>query len=232
MSNGSDSGQDDDIDFGPYLQQYLAGDEHALDALPPRERELALQLAPAFEFDPDGNSPNTIGSAAHAPPLEQDPIAIALGLVAGPHDVLSSKQLQRARKAAHIDLKEFVKRLQDRAWDVTVEEAFRWHSTDTNIAPALMKAIAETLNVSLRSLRGKRVGKDNTNLGAVLDDATIASYLAEWANETGEGPADVRDRVKRTLASASYRNRSDISREEVLTILRALRRIDPGGASS
>ncbi|PZS34385.1 MAG: hypothetical protein DLM58_05810 [Pseudonocardiales bacterium] len=59
----------------------------------------------------------------------------------------------------------------------------------------------------------------------------VANYLIEWATETGEEPAEVRDRVKRTLASASYRNHADISRDEVLAILRTLRHIDPGGAS-
>lgn len=232
MSNGSDSSQDDDIDFGPYLQRYVAGDEHALDTLPSRERELALRLAPAFELERhDDTVDSSTSSAAQAPSLEQDPIAIALGLVPGPEDVLSSRALQRARKAAHINLDVLVRRLQERTWDVTVEEVFGWHRTDTKVAPALMKAIAETLDVPVRSLRGAAVGKIDISLSVVLDDEAIANYLIEWATETGEKPAEVRDRVKRTLASATYRNHADISRDEVLAILRALRRIDPGGAN-
>lgn len=227
MTDGSDSGQDDGIDFGPYLQRYLAGDAHALEALPEREREVALLLAPAFELDDDADSTSNVSRTS---PLEQDPIAIALGLVPGPGDVLSSRALQRARQAARLDLEDLVQRLQDRAWDVTVEEVFNWHRADTQLAPALMKAIAATLDVPLRSLRGAAVGKRGTTLEAVLDDATIAAYLAEWATDTGEDPSDVRDRARRTLASASYRNQADISRTEILAILRALRRIDPGGA--
>lgn len=228
MTDRSETGRDDGIDFGPYLKRYLAGDARALEALPERERRLALLLAPAFELHDDAESASA--ALPQGPPLEQDPVAIALGLVPGPDDVLSARVLQHARKAAHLDLEELVQRLQDRAWDVTVEEVFDWHRADTQLAPALMKAIAAVLDIPFRNLRSPVIAMRSASLEGVLDDATIAAYLAEWAADTGEDPSDVRDRARRTLASASYRNRADISREEILAILRALRRIDLGGA--
>ncbi len=235
MTSGSDGGRgESDFDFGPFLQRYLAGDEQALKALPVRERELALKLAPAFDPERDATTDavntDTTSTAGQAPPLELDPIAIALGLVPGPDDVLSSHRLQSARKAARIDLSELVRLLQDRGWDVSATEVLRWHSADTQLAPALLNALAETLDVPVRSLRGKRARTSALSLGAFLDDAIIANYLAEWAHETGEDPAGVREHAQRTLASLSFRNQATVSRDDVLAILRALRRIDPGSA--
>lgn len=232
MTTGSDQGESD-FDFGPALQRYLAGDEQALEALPVGERELALTLAPAFDPERyastyEGNDPtNSAGQA----PLELDPIAIALGLIPGPDDVLSSHRLQRARKKARIDLSELVQRLQDRGWDVRATEVLRWHSADSELAPALLNAVAETLAVQVDALRGSRVRDKALDLSIFFDDATIASFLAEWAYETGKDPGGVREHARHTLASLNFRNQATVSRDDVLAILRALRRFGPGDAS-
>lgn len=217
------------FDFGPFLQRYLAGDEHALDTLPKRERDLALLLAPAFVPEHDTDTP---GVGQGPPPQALDPIAIALGLVPGPDDVLSGKRLQTVRKQARLDLRQLVERLQQRGWDVDAVQVLGWHTTDTALAPALMEAIAETLDVPVRTLRGAPPRYSAASAGGFLEDATIEAYLSDWAAEIGQDPADVRERAQRTLASLNFRNQSDISRDDVLAILRALRRIDSGDAST
>ena len=227
-SSGHDRG-DGNLDFGPFLQRYLAGDDHALDTLPERERELALTLAPAFS--PEDHA-ETTGAERGAPPRALDPIAIALGLVAGPSDVLSGRQLQAARKRARLDLRQLVEVLQQRGWDVSASQVLDWHSNNTTLAPALMNAIAETLHVPVQALRGAPPRYSTSVAGDFLDDAIIASFLSDWAAETGQDPAGMRERAQRTLASLNFRNQDSISRDDVLAILRALRRIDPGGTGS
>lgn len=229
-SSDNRGGQGDEaFDFGPYLQRYLAGDDAALEALPKRERELALMLAPAFEPEPEHET-DTADTDQGAPPRALDPIAIALGLVPGPDDVLSGKRLQSARQRARLDLRQLVGLLQQRGWDIDARQVLAWHSADTSLAPALINAIAETLDVPVRALRGaapRSAGTDD-----FLNDAIIEKYLNDWAIEEGEDMSDVLERARRTLASLNFRNQDDISRDDVLAILRALRRIDPGGISS
>lgn len=229
MTTSDDSPQDDEnFDFGPFLQRYLAGDHRALETLPERERDLALMLAPAFEPEPDTN----VASAERsAPPRELDPVAIALGLVPGPDDVLSGNQLQNARQRARLDLRQFVELLQQRGWDVNAPQVLAWHSTNTTLAPALINAIAETLDVPVRTLRGAPPRYSAASAGDFFNDAVIESYLSDWAAETGQDLTGVRERAQRTLASLNFRNGDKISRDDVLAILRVLRRIDPGGGT-
>lgn len=224
----SDNGDEDLIDFGPFLQRYLAGDEHALETLPARERQLAMTLAPAFAADDDSDAETDRPTQR---PRELDPIALALGLVPGPDDVLSASKLQSARKRARVDLPELVERLQHRGWDVSAQDVFAWHRANTQLAPALMTAVAETLAVAVRTLSGSPPRSDFGAGAGLLDDAVIEAYLSEWASQVGQRPDRVRDRAQRALASVNFRNKSHISHEDVLAILRALRRIDPDGTA-
>ena len=229
MTTSNRGRQDEEnFDFGPFLQRYLAGDRRALETLPERERELALMLAPAFGEEHDTDPAN---AEQGAPPRQIDPIAVALGLVPGPNDVLSGNRLQTARQRARLDLRQLVELLQQRGWEVDAPQVLAWHSANTTVAPALIRAIAETLDVPVRTLIGAPSRHGATEAGDFLDDAIIERYLNDWAAEIGQDLTGVRDRAQRTLASLNFRNRDDISRDDVLAILRALRRIDPDGAT-
>ena len=223
MNDASDT---DSTDFGPYLQRYLAGDREALQSLPEHERKLALALAPAFSDDRDDGDDS---AQSGAPPREMDPIAIALGLVPGPDDILGSAELKRARERAKLDLAQLLERLRDRGWDLTGKEVLDWHKSNTSVAPALMEAIAQTLEVPVRALRGRTPRYSDAGAEDYLDDVVIERYLHEWAAEIGQDVQEVRERAQQTLVSLNFRNRDSISRDDVLRILRALRRIDPDG---
>ena len=232
MSNPSESAADGDaLDFGPYLQRYLAGDRDALAALPERERELALNLAPSFTRDDDQHG--TPDAESGAPVRELDPIAVALGLVPGPEDVLGSRELQVARIRAKLDLRQLLGRLQQRGWDVSGQQILAWHKANTTVPPALMTAIAQTLSVSVVSLRGA-ASRSTFDAAATdyLDDVVIEAYLRDWAADLGQEPTQVRKRAHQTLASLNFRNRSEISRDDVLGLLRAIRSIDPDGSNA
>src|SRR5690348_17330527 len=95
------------VDFGPSLQEYLAGDPNALTNLPPHERALAERLAPILRSARQTSTAEVeVGqdeirrgddSLKYAPRRDQDPIAIALGLVSGPDDVLDAARFKAAR---------------------------------------------------------------------------------------------------------------------------------------
>lgn len=228
MNDPSDT---DSTDFGPYLQRYLAGDRDALQPLPEHERELALALAPAFSDDTDDiDDDGYVSAETGAPPRELDPIAIALGLVPGPDDILGSAELKRARDRAKLTLAQLLERLQHRGWDLTGKEVLDWHKHNTSVAPALMTAIAQALEVPVRSLRGRM--PRYSDAGAYLDDVRIERYLREWALEVGQDPTQLRQRAEKTLVSLNFRNRTSISADDVLRILHAVRRIDPDGSNT
>lgn len=226
MSNPDRTASDGDaVDFGPYLQRYLAGDRDALTALPKRERDLALTLAPSLAQH-DKHHPSDIESGAR--PSELDPLAIALGLVPGPEDVLGSRELQAARKRAKLDLRQLLELLQQRGWDLEGQQILAWHKRNTVVPPALMSAIADTLGVPTASLRGAPETQQTSDVGAIdyLDDALIERYLRDWAADVGEDLTQLRELTQQTLASLNFRNRKEITRDDVLGILRAIRSIN------
>ncbi len=214
---------DQPVDFGPPLQRYLAGDAQALNDLPASERALAEQLAP------------TLKSARHVPATEvaaspsrdrrHDPIAVALGLVPGPADVLAAEQFKTARLRSGLNIKDVAQRLTDRGWNIATNQVLRWQHGDTEVMPALLQAIAETLGTSPSALRARPRVDQSASLDTWLSDEVIAAFLADWARESGVSADHVRDRARRTLASANYRNQGDATRDDVLTVLHALRRL-------
>jgi hypothetical protein len=241
----SDSGSSPDdelIDFGPSLQRYLAGDPQALDDLPPRERALADRLAPLLAAArhqaneasiTDSASVPTDEELAHAPPLETDPIALALGLVAGPDDILDALRFKTARNRSRLDIKAVADRLNRRGWSITVKQVYGWQRSNSQLPPALLAALADTLAVSPSSLRARRsAARPHDVIPQLLDDEVIAAFLAEWAQEAGRTPDAVRAQAERTLAGASFRNESRATREDLLAVLRALRRLAPDGSTA
>lgn len=219
------------VDFGPPLQQYLAGNPHALADLPPRERELAEQLAPILESA--RHSPDPAPTPASSPrreqavrPQKQDPIAIALGLVAGPDDVLDAAQFKSARLRSGLNIKDVAQRLTQRGWNITVSRVLHWQHGNTELAPALIQAIAETLAASPANLRVRPRAVQPSSASALLEDEVIAAFLTDWARQAGVSTDDIRSRARRTLASLNYRNEAEANRADVLAVLRALRRLD------
>lgn len=110
-----------------------------LAALSDEERAEAMSLLDVADL---------IWEAGHgAPPLEDDPVAAMLGLIADPHYQLSSKALTRARTSAKVKPTDLASRLKQRGWDVTASDVFRWETRATNeVSPALVRAIAEVLH--------------------------------------------------------------------------------------
>ncbi len=87
--------------------------------------------------------------ATTAPPLENDPTAVMLGLVPDPEVALDSKALKRARTSANFTISDLAKKLGMRGWKVATPDVFRWETQSAYVlSPALLRAIAEVLNTS------------------------------------------------------------------------------------
>src|SRR3954468_24924220 len=86
------------------------------------------------------------------PVRADDPVALMLGLVADPTVAIDGRKLTMARKKAGLDLKDLVRRLRYRGWNVDTKEVFRWQTGNASLCPALTRAIARELQVDESSL--------------------------------------------------------------------------------
>ncbi len=87
--------------------------------------------------------------------------------------------------------------------------------------------MADILSTSPDSLRPRPTGIKSPRLADLLDDAVIAAFIDDWAQQTSRSIDDVRVEAARTLASLNYRNENSATRQDLLAVLRALRSMDP-----
>jgi hypothetical protein len=82
--------------------------------------------------------------AAHgAPPLDEDPTAIMLGLVSNPDCVLDPKALRKAREDSGLTASDLADQLTARGWYVQIGDVVCWESKPLEIIPAIIAAIAD-----------------------------------------------------------------------------------------
>lgn len=155
-----------------------------------------------------------------------DPIAQMLGLVEDGSVVLDGRKVASQRRAAGLDLAQFVDRLQRRGWSVTVSVASAWERNRTNPPPAAINAIAEELGVPTDKLLAGTTPKGN-DLDQIFDDQRIATFLDAWAQEADISVETLRLHSKRLFATAGKRNATTATPETVLAILRHFKNL-PG----
>lgn len=135
-----------------------------------------------------------------APPLESDPVAAMLGLIPDPRCALDPKALARARKNTRVKPSELVDRLVARGWDVQVRDVFRWENQSTaDVAPALIKAIAEETNTSVDRLTKRwEATAEHEAIAAVTRSPRFERLVERWARIQG---------VSRALAASALESR-------------------------
>lgn len=129
-------------------------------------------------------------AAQEAPPLESDRVAAMLGLVPDPQFALDPKALARARRAAGLQASQLAARLVARGWEVGPGEVFRWETGSVaDVAPALIKAIAEVSGVDVERLA---TAHDPTPAQRSLDALTRSPRFRDlaqrWARTQGTSP--------------------------------------------
>ncbi|GAA1292184.1 helix-turn-helix domain-containing protein [Saccharothrix xinjiangensis] len=230
---------DDPAKAGHERDPELTSIDHAFHALrrnrpiPPdldlddAERQLVDDLTPWLD---------ALEAAAHAPPQAQktpsggpppvrhdDPVALMLGLVPDPNIALDGNRLSIARKKAKLNLAEFLQRLNERGWEVTIQQTFQWEQGTTALAPALIDAIADELGVDRQALLASAaVPSERDDL---FDDSRVRAFLSQWADEAEVTVDFLRDRTAKMLATAAYRNKTSGSVDGLLGVLQVLKEI-------
>jgi hypothetical protein len=127
------------------------------------------------------------------PPLEADPLALALGLVPEPERRLSGPRLKKARMKRHLQVSQLADLLTARGWDVATKSVFRWElASSAEIAPALLAAIGEVLRVPTEELTAATSDHDSAAMEIQAAAATpqFAGLARRWAKASGQSLAD------------------------------------------
>jgi hypothetical protein len=135
-----------------------------------------------------------------APQIESDPVAAMLGLIPDPRCALDPKALARARKNARLKSSELANRLVARGWDVQVRDIFRWENQSAaEVAPALIKAIAEETNSSVdRLTKNWEATAEYDAIAVVTRSPRFERLVERWARIQG---------MPRALAASALESR-------------------------
>lgn len=139
-------------------------------------------------------------SAQGAPALQHDPVAAMLGLVPDSECRLGSAALSQGRKRAGLSVSDVAARLRERGWEYDKSDVFRWEtSTATDVAPAVVQAIADILGSPVDDLISvsSRASLPH-HLAAVRRHPLFEQLVNRWA--------DAR-RVPRAVAAATLESR-------------------------
>lgn len=123
-----------------------------------------------------------------APPLDSDPVAAMLGLVADPDCALDPKALTRVRKNAGLTVSQLADRLAARGWEVQARDVFRWENqSSTEVVPALIAAIAEEIDTAMERLTrasGAATAEPEW-LAAVTETPAFQKLVERWVKLQG-----------------------------------------------
>lgn len=162
--------------------------------------------------------------AAHdytPPPLDADPLALALGLVPDPGWRLSGPGLKRARMKRRLQASQLAGLLAARGWDVSTKTVFRWEMASTEIAPALLAAVAEVLRVPAEELTAAAGDHDHaaTEIQAAVATPQFAGLARRWAKTSGQSLADARRGLQRLMLVTTARRGRHLTAGEWLAVL-------------
>lgn len=159
------------------------------------------------------------------PPLADDPLAHALGLIPHPGQRLDGHQLARVRKNRRLKVSQLCDLLTARGWDVTVKTLVRWElATSADIAPALLASIAEVLGVSpdLLTSSAAAPGPAAEEVEAVLRTPRFTELAARWAAKAGVTIDSARAGLRQTMVVATARRGAHLTADQWLTVLESL----------
>ncbi len=156
------------------------------------------------------------------PPLEADPLALALGLVPDPGRRLSGMRLKKARMKRHLQTSQLADLLAARGWDASTKTVFRWERAgSTEIAPALLAAVAEVLRIPAEELTAGAGDHDlaTTEIQAAVATSQFAGLARRWAKTSGQSLADARAGLQRLMAVTTARRGRHLTAGEWLAVL-------------
>ena len=193
---------------------------------------IALSPEERAELDALLEIADAVWEAGHlgAPPLEDDPTAIMLGLVPDPSISLSSKAITRYRKRGGLKPSRVATRLTERGWKVTTRDVFAWEERDTlGLSPALMRAIATALGVSEKDVCITRPASEPDAVANAMKADWFVDLTRRWADKMKVSP-DVAKAAMRGRMVAVARRGGDLDEEQWRESLERLLSIKTGTA--
>jgi hypothetical protein len=156
------------------------------------------------------------------PPLEADPLALALGLVPDHGRRLSGTRLRKARRKRSLEVSQLASMLAARGWDVETKTVFRWEmAASAEIAPALIAAAAEILRVPAEELTAAAGDQApaTTEIQAAVATPQFAGLARRWARRSGQPLADASAGLQRLMLVTTARRGRHLTAGEWLAVL-------------
>lgn len=157
-----------------------------------------------------------------APPLEEDPTALMLGLVPDPAVSLNGAALKRYRQSAGLKQSELAARLAERGWNVTTKDVFAWETKSAaGLAPALIRAIADELDVDTEQVTRHQEVARKTVIDQVSRTQWFVDLCQTWANNLEITFGSARSALLTQMSVTANRG-SDLTEEQWRDVLEQL----------
>lgn len=139
------------------------------------------------------------------PPLDEDPLAISLGLVPDPSRALDGNALRTARTRAKLRPSDLRDRLAERGWTVRTAELARWEQeAHVTIMPAVIKAMAEELSVPESRLVARTpASPPDPRVEAMTASSRFQSLAQRWAALFSLGEPDAVAALRQVVMSGA-----------------------------
>lgn len=208
----------DDRSLEHLIEAYLeyldgAGPEPTLTELSGPQRAEAQELLTLIDA--------SWGSHLDMPPLEEDPVAIALGFAPQPIPVIiAGPRLKSVRQQNHLDARQLTEAIRALGGDLSIADVVRLERLPAYEIPASTAAVlADALEVNLKEIA------DPSHLDgfvAWLYSKEFEQAVAAWAaDEHQDREASTRE-ARQRLLSASRRSAGQVARTGWHTLLQAV----------
>ena len=202
----------------------LNGRREPMGVLPPKDQEEVRALLRVADL---------LWEEAHgAPPLREDPVAAMLGLVPDASRSLDPNGLRAALSSASLKVSDLARILSMRGWQVSTRDVFNWQSGRvTDVAPALIRAIADATNTAPERLTASTRNQPEGALASIIALPRFRGLVERWARVAKTSPGLAESALESRLAAAVYRGSSPDG-EHLLDTLEAVVEHFEGGATS
>lgn len=196
--------------------EYLAGRSTLPDlaALPPTQQQKIKDLWATADL---------LWEAGTLPPIEDDPVAVKLGLVPDPTVILDPAKVTRWRKKASLKPSAIADILRSRGWDVSASQVFNWQQQEKfDVPPALIKALAAVLGAEAEQLVSPADQSAlEQELSELLRDDRFEAIVTRWAKLTGLDTRNAQIALQSKMLS-TVRRGEQLTNEQWIRVLTTL----------
>ena len=214
--------EENDGRFAKYLDQYLAHLDGQ--AVAPALRDLSTEdqaeLAALFRII-DANW----AADLDLPPIDQDPVAQALGLVPAPASdsvAVAGSRIRERRQTLGLNRSAFAAALSRAGWTPSLQELTLLERADAEVLPrSQASALANALSTAIEDL-APAAGDPLAEFIAWIHSAEFDQIVARWATEAGRDPQAIAVEARSKMLAPARRSAGGGGRTEWLQTLQAI----------